>query len=68
MDPITLTDEHGEIRMSGIYTYGETAHVFVERKNYKGDFMPGYQKWESVYNPEEVGLLYVCLLYTSRCV
>jgi hypothetical protein len=24
-------DEHGEVR-SGIYTYGETVHIFVERK------------------------------------
>ena len=57
--PQTLTDEHGEIRMSGIYTYGETVHMFIERKNYKGVFMPGYQKWESDYNPEDAGLLYI---------
>ncbi len=59
MDPQTLEDEHGEVKMSGIYTYGETVHLFVERKNYKGPFMPGYRKWESHYNPEPVGLLYV---------
>ena len=59
MEPQTLTDEKGEVRMSGIYTYGETVHLFVERKNYSGEFMPGYQKWESVYNPSDVGLLYV---------
>lgn len=59
MEPQTLTDENGEVRMSGIYTYGETVHLFVERKNYKGLFMPGYRKWESHYNPEPVGLLYV---------
>ncbi|HLU18173.1 MAG TPA: 4-hydroxyphenylpyruvate dioxygenase [Edaphocola sp.] len=58
-EPITLTDEHGEVRMSGIYTYGETVHMFVERKNYKGAFMPGYEKWESEYNPTDCGLLYV---------
>jgi len=58
-EPITLTDEHGEIRMAGIYTYGETIHMFVERKNYKGAFMPGYEPWVSDYNPSEVGLLYV---------
>lgn len=32
LEPVTLTDEHGEVRMSGIYTYGETVHMFVERK------------------------------------
>jgi len=52
-------DEHGEVRTAGIYTYGETVHMFVERKNYKGPFMPGYIKWESNYQPEETGLLYV---------
>ena len=59
MEPQTLDDENGELRMSGIYTYGETVHLFIERKNYKGLFMPGYQKWESHYNPEPAGLLYV---------
>lgn len=58
-EPVTLTDEHGELRMSGIYTYGETVHMFIERKNYKGAFMPGYQPMTSIYNPAEVGLLYV---------
>lgn len=57
--PVTLTDEHGEVRMSGIYTYGETVHMFIERKNYKGAFLPGYQPMTSTYNPAEVGLLYV---------
>ncbi len=59
MEPKTLKDEHGEIRMSGIYTYGETVHVFVERKNYKGVFMPGYVEWKPHYNPKPTGLLYV---------
>jgi len=58
-EPQTMTDESGEVRTSGIYTYGETVHLFVERKNYNGVFMPGYEKWESDYNPEETGLLYV---------
>lgn len=59
LEPETLTDESGEIRRSGIYTYGETVHIFVERKNYNGVFMPGFEKWESRYNPEPVGLRYV---------
>ncbi len=58
-EPVTITDESGEVKMSGIYTYGETVHMFVERTHYNGAFMPGYQKWKSDYNPEEVGLLYV---------
>lgn len=59
MEPQTLKDENGEVRMSGIHTYGDTVHLFVERKNYTGPFIPGFVKWESTYNPTEVGLLYV---------
>lgn len=59
MEPTTLTDENGEVRMSGIYTYGETIHLFVERKNYTGLFLPGYKEWKSNYNPKDAGLLHV---------
>lgn len=59
LEPVTLTDEFGEVKMSGIYTYGETVHMFIERKNYTGAFMPGYQKVTSEYNPTETGLLYI---------
>ena len=57
--PVTLKDPEGELIISGIHTYGETVHLFIERINYKGVFMPGYRKWESHYNPSETGLLYV---------
>lgn len=59
MEPKTLTDAHGEVRLAGIHTYGDTVHIFVERKNYNGYFMPGFVKWESEYNPTPVGLKYV---------
>ena len=59
MEPLTMKDEDGEIVMSGIHTYGDTVHLFIERKNYNGVFMPGFKKWESNYNPAETGLLYV---------
>lgn len=59
MEPTVESDEHGEVVRSGIYTYGETVHIFVERKNYSGVFLPGYKKWESHYNPEPVGLKFV---------
>lgn len=59
LEPQTLNDEHGEVKMSGIYTYGETIHMFIERKNYNGVFMPGYREWKSEYNPAETGLLYI---------
>lgn len=59
MEPTTLQDEQGEVRMSGIHTYGEVVHVFVERKNYTGVFMPGFVSWKSEYNPAPTGLRYV---------
>ena len=59
MEPTTLSDDNGEVRMSGIHTYGEVVHVFVERKNYKGVFMPGFIPATSKYNPESLGLKYV---------
>ncbi len=59
MKPTKLSDEYGEIIMSGIHTYGETVHLFIERKNYSGPFMPGFVKWETEYNPAPTGLLYV---------
>lgn len=59
LEPVTLADEHGELVMSGIYTYGETVHLFIERKNYNGTFMPGFKEWKTVYNPPPAGLLYV---------
>ncbi len=58
-EPVTISDAHGEVRMSGIYTYGETVHMFIERKNYNGAFMPGYEPMKSEYNPSDAGLLYV---------
>ena len=59
-EPVTEVDDHGKVVRSGIYTYGETVHIFVERKNYKGIFLPGYKKWETPhYNPTSVGLKYV---------
>jgi 4-hydroxyphenylpyruvate dioxygenase len=59
LEPKVLTDEHGEVRMSGIKLYGETVHLFVERKNYNGTFLPGFEKMESHYNPPVAGLLHI---------
>lgn len=60
MEPKTEEDAQGTVVRSGIHTYGETVHVFVERKNYKGTFMPGYRKWETPdYNPSSTGLKFV---------
>ncbi|MDC6351008.1 4-hydroxyphenylpyruvate dioxygenase [Zeaxanthinibacter sp. PT1] len=59
MEPKTIKDEHGEVTLSGIHTYGETVHIFVERSKYDGIFMPGYRKWDPHYKPSDVGLKYI---------
>ena len=59
LNPTTEKDEFGKIVKSGIYTYGETVHLFIERKNYSGEFLPGFIKWESRYNPPSLGLKYI---------
>jgi 4-hydroxyphenylpyruvate dioxygenase len=59
MEPVKLSDENGEAVISGIKTYGDTVHLFIERRNYNGVFLPGFKKWESSYNPSSTGLLYV---------
>ena len=59
LKPKTEKDNDGEVVTSGIKIYGDTVHIFIERKNYNGIFMPGFEKWESHYNPEPVGLKYI---------
>ena len=59
MKPTREEDENGYVIRSGIHTYGETVHLFVERNNYNGVFLPGYVKWDSNYNPKSIGLKYI---------
>ncbi|MBK7850461.1 MAG: 4-hydroxyphenylpyruvate dioxygenase [Bacteroidetes bacterium] len=59
LEPTIEKDDDGYVKRAGIYTYGETIHMFVERRNYKGLFLPSFVKWESEYNPTEIGLKYV---------
>lgn len=57
--PQELTDEDGTLKKAVIGTYGDTIHTLVERKNYKGAFMPGFQKVEFNIPFEESGLIAV---------
>lgn len=59
MEPVTEEDEDGKVVRSGIYTYGEVVHIFVERKDYNGIFLPGYKKWSPRYEAEGTGLKFV---------
>jgi 4-hydroxyphenylpyruvate dioxygenase len=58
-EPTVLRDDEGEVVMAGIQTYGDTIHSLVERRNYRGAFLPGFKRVESRYNPPPVGLRYV---------
>lgn len=59
MEPKTVSDNFGQVRMSGIHTYGDTVHIFIERKDYNGVFLPGYVMLETSYNPPTTGLKYI---------
>ena len=52
-------DENGFVIKSGIHTYGDTVHIFIERHAYKGAFLPGYKPFTSDYAPTPIGLTYV---------
>ena len=57
--PTVMRDDAGEVVIAGIHTYGDTIHSLVERRNYNGLFLPGFQSVSPRYNPPPVGLLYV---------
>lgn len=59
MKPTTKEDKDGTVIFSGIHTYGETVHIFVERKNYNGTFLPGYKAWDKPYTTKDTGLKYI---------
>ena len=59
MEPQREEDANGYVVRSGIHTYGDTVHIFVERGAYQGVFLPGFEKWKSHYNPPAVGLRYI---------
>ncbi len=58
-EPYSLNDGNGKITLAGIKTYGETVHTLVERKEYAGVFMPGYEPRTSAFKPTGTGLKYI---------
>ncbi|MBU2018059.1 MAG: VOC family protein, partial [Bacteroidetes bacterium] len=59
MEPVTREDKNGKVVFSGIHTYGETVHVFVERSAYNGPFLPGYIEWKPNFKVADVGLKFI---------
>ena len=58
-EPRVLRDDDGELVIAAIRTYGETIHSLVERRNYRGLFLPGFRPLQPRYQGEQVGLQYV---------
>ena len=59
LEPTRSEDATGSVVCSGIHTYGDTVHLFVERSAYQGVFLPGYVRWNPEFRPEPVGLRYI---------
>ncbi len=59
MEPQVLSDENGQVVVSAIHTYGDTIHKFIERKDYSGVFLPGFEASEGTVISEPVGFKYV---------
>lgn len=58
-EPVTESDAAGSVTRSAIRTYGDTIHVFVDRSQYQGVFLPGFAAWNPEYRPDPAGLKYV---------
>ena len=56
-EPYEITDENGTIKISGVYTYGDTVHSFIERTNYRGEFLPKFKKINQTGKP--IGIEFV---------
>ncbi|HEY5062677.1 MAG TPA: 4-hydroxyphenylpyruvate dioxygenase [Gemmatimonadaceae bacterium] len=57
--PRVVRDDDGEVVVAGIKIYGDTIHSFVERRNYRGTFLPGFQNRQPRYQAAPAGLLHV---------
>ncbi len=66
MEPRVLRDDDGEVVIAGIRTYGDTIHSLVERRNYRGLFLPGFKPMAPRYQPRPTGLKYVDHSSTTR--
>jgi 4-hydroxyphenylpyruvate dioxygenase len=59
LKPVSEQDETGRVVRSGIRTYGDTVHIFVERQDYSGVFLPGFIAWKPLHAPVTTGLRYI---------
>lgn len=59
LNPYQIEDDYGKVTISGIRLYGDVCHLFVERDNYTGVFLPGFQPVYEKFKSESVGLRYI---------
>lgn len=57
--PVATSDDYGTCVRARIQTFGDTVHEFVERKNYRGPFLPGFDAWSPEYRPKPLGLKFI---------
>jgi len=58
-EPTRLEDARGEVVVAAIATYGDTIHSIIERRNYSGVFLPGFEPASSSFKARSTGLKYV---------
>ncbi len=58
-EPSELKDENGTVKLAAIKTYGDTIHTLVERGQYQGPFLPGFESRKSRMEVKPIGLQYV---------
>jgi 4-hydroxyphenylpyruvate dioxygenase len=56
--PQWVMDEHGRVQLSSVETYGDTLHLFVQREDYDGPFLPGFmERSPAPADPDEMLLM-----------
>ena len=66
--PQTLSDKFGTVKTAKIQTYGETVHTLIERKDYRGVFMPGFQAPKESADPLQFYLPTINFEAVDHCV
>ncbi|HKP74570.1 MAG TPA: 4-hydroxyphenylpyruvate dioxygenase [Longimicrobiaceae bacterium] len=59
LEPVLLEDDHGRVVKATIGAFGDTVHSFIQRDDYAGCFLPGFEAYENMGPVEPVGLVSV---------
>ncbi|MFZ1730757.1 MAG: 4-hydroxyphenylpyruvate dioxygenase [Bacteroidota bacterium] len=58
-EPQIIHDSHGSMKIATIATYGDTVHTFIERIDYDGPCLPGFQAMPEDPLARSVGLKHI---------